>query len=161
MLRLPFAVAPDTAARDLGTRDVGTREAAARDVDARLIAKLDQLLVALHSAGRHAISILDTGCGESEVLFSLVTRAPRIGFTAVDVVGLQRHANCPREEGLSAAAGHSSALRVTLTQPDDHGRLPFKDGEFDIVILVEDASRRLVKECERVTCKGGVLVPRY
>lgn len=88
-----------TAEHDAGASNQQEVQAScAQAADARLIATLDALLVAMHAAGRDAVSVLDTSGGTNDVLLSLATRA--IGFRAVDIVGMR---GCAASDPIAAA----------------------------------------------------------
>ncbi len=55
--------------------------------DREIWARLDAMLVRLRTNGRHAIRILDAGCGPGTWLLRLVVRARDLGFTAIDARG--------------------------------------------------------------------------
>jgi len=52
--------------------------------DREIWSRLEAELVRLRTAGRHAIRILDAGCGPGTWLLRLATRARDLGFTAID-----------------------------------------------------------------------------
>ena len=52
--------------------------------DREIWSRLEAELVRLRAAGRHAIRILDAGCGPGTWLFRLAIRARDLGFTAID-----------------------------------------------------------------------------
>jgi SAM-dependent methyltransferase len=52
--------------------------------DREIWSRLEAELIRLRTAGRHAIRILDAGCGPGTWLFRLAVRARDLGFTAID-----------------------------------------------------------------------------
>jgi SAM-dependent methyltransferase len=56
--------------------------------DREIWARLDAALIRLRTSGRHAIRILDAGCGPGTWLLRLVVRARDLGFTAIDARGI-------------------------------------------------------------------------
>ncbi len=55
--------------------------------DKEIWARLDAFLVELRTSGRHAIRILDAGCGPGTWLLRLAIRARDLGFTAIEARG--------------------------------------------------------------------------
>ncbi len=55
--------------------------------DREIWARLDAALIRLRTSGRHAIRILDAGCGPGTWLLRMVVRARDLGFTAIDARG--------------------------------------------------------------------------
>ncbi len=104
-----------------------------------------------------ATSILDVGCGTGALAAAAVERWPAVRVTGVDVsAGML--AVAARELG---ALDASTRDRVSLVQATAD-RLPFADGDFDIVVtafvlqLVPSRNRAL-REARRVLARGGVL----
>jgi SAM-dependent methyltransferase len=113
---------------------------------AKAIEALGRAGVVLH--GR----VLDAGCGGGGTALSL-------GEEAEFAVGLDLEARF-REAGTRLAT-ETSASRVAFVQGDG-GRLPFRDGVFDLVFshsVIEHvaSAEAYLRECHRVLRPGGVL----
>jgi SAM-dependent methyltransferase len=114
----------------------GTRAA----IDRAIWAQIDAALVRLHEGGRHAIRILDAGCGPGNWLLRVAMRARDMGFTAVDGIGFDRSAEMiafARAQASLAEDAHVGlhfdlgGLTTVLAGEDD--------ASFDILLCLGDA----------------------
>jgi SAM-dependent methyltransferase len=97
--------------------------------DRELWARIDAALVALRAQGRHAIRILDFGCGPGTWLLRTAARAHDLGFTAVEgrgidispaMIALARQAAADlRDAGIGITFDMSDILE-TLEQEGPH-----------------------------------------
>jgi len=119
-------------------------DGAAMFADREIWSRLDAELVRLRASGRHAIRILDAGCGNGMWLLRLAVRARDLGFTAIDGRGF----DSSREKIAQALARQSAA-------DDPHVGLCFdvapmataldeeEDESFDIVLCLNDLLNQL------------------
>jgi len=115
-------------------------------------AEVDRVLSGIELSGRH---VLDFGCGAGGITLHIAkTHGP------ADIVGYDvEQPVIARARAAAAAEGFSSRARFVSSPP---GRLPFDDGEFDIVVS-KDAmihvpdKEMLFSELFRVLAPGGVL----
>ncbi len=137
--------------------------------DRQISRQIDDALIGLCKAGRHAIRILDVGCGDGAWLIAAALRAPMLGFVAIEARGFDT-APAMIERARSIAAGIADPriglsfdvanIGQALAEEDDHGA--------DIVLchygamdhLPATAHERVVAELVRVTagtliCLGG------
>lgn len=72
--------------------------------DREIWKRLDTTLVEMHASGRHAIRIVDAGCGPGTWLIRLVLRARDLGFTAIEAFGFDISSEMIELARASAAA---------------------------------------------------------
>lgn len=109
--------------------------------DHAIRARIDAALIDLRAHRRHAIRILDLGCGAGDWLILTAQRARELGFTAIEGRGVD-----------SNPALIAEAARAALRQPDPAVGLTFEVGNFGEVLEEErDAA------CDIVLCLGNTL----
>lgn len=128
--------------------------------DREIWSRLEAELVRLRTAGRHAIRILDAGCGPGTWLFRLAARARDLGFTAIDgrgfdisreMIALAQGRKASLEDG-HIGIGFDVADIANALQDED-------DGSYDLVLclygvlnhLSHDEQVRAAAELTRVT----------
>jgi SAM-dependent methyltransferase len=117
--------------------------------DREIWARLEAELVRLRTAGRHAIRILDAGCGPGTWLYRLAIRARDLGFTAIDGRGFD--------------ISHEMIALAEETKPrfdDPHIGLRFDvanigdalddedDGSYDLVLCLYGVLNHLTPEAQ-------------
>lgn len=109
--------------------------------DREVWARIDSALVDLRAQGRHAIRILDLGCGPGTWLLRTVARARDLGFTAIEGRGIDIS---PAMIGLARqAAVRLKDLRIGLT--------------FDVGDILEALEQEGRHACDITLCLYGVL----
>ena len=109
--------------------------------DRELWQRIDKALIELRAQGRHAIRILDLGCGPGTWLLRTVTRARALGFTAIEGHGIDL-------SPAMIALARQAAADVT----DPRIGLSFAVG--DILATLEQEGRHA---CDLALCLYGVL----
>ncbi len=115
------------------------------------VVRLDGLLRAERDGA--TLTLLDVGTGLGDIPLAAARRAARRGI-ALRLVGLEHH----------AAAARAAGARGLLALVADGVRLPFADRSVDYVLCSQllhhfagEAAVRLVRELDRVACRGVVI----
>lgn len=92
--------------------------------------------------------ILDIGCGTGETLTFLKTQFPKASLQGVDL--------SPEAVKFTQKRGHRARISEATN-------LPFKDGSFDSVLLLDviehiDDDNSVIKEAKRVLKSGGIII---
>lgn len=109
--------------------------------DRQVWSRIDAALIELHAQGRHAIRVLDLGCGPGTWLLRVAIRARDLGFTAIEGRGVDLS-----PEMIALARQSAAALS------DPRIGLSFDTGE--ILEVLEDEGRHA---CDLALCLFGVL----
>lgn len=98
---------------------------------------LDAKLIALRTAGRTDITILDAGCGPGTWLRRLVTRAVALGFSRIDARGFDiAEAQIVQAGLLSHDLVDLPSVTLTFEVADLCHRLPEDDASIDLTICL-------------------------
>ncbi|WCM29566.1 class I SAM-dependent methyltransferase [Sphingomonas sp. QA11] len=109
--------------------------------DRELWLRIDKTLIELRAQGRHAIRILDLGCGPGTWLLRTAARARDLGFTAIEGRGIDIS---PAMIALAnQAAARTTDPRIGLT--------------FDVGDIVETLEQEGRHACDIALCLYGVL----
>lgn len=105
--------------------------------------------------------VLDVGCGPGSITLDLAAMIAGLGGAASQVTGVENTPE-PLRQARSAAASRGIGARFV---PGDAYRLPFRSGEFDVVVahqvlqhLAEPVAA--LSEMLRVTAPGGLVAVR-
>ena len=109
--------------------------------DRAIWARIDAALLDLKANRRHAIRILDLGCGEGRWLIRATRRARQLGFTAIEGRGVDHD---PANIAIATAAARA--------QPDLAIGLTFEVGSFGEALEDERDTA-----CDIVLCLGDAL----
>lgn len=109
--------------------------------DRELWQRIDKALIELRAQGRHAIRILDFGCGPGTWLLRTVARARALGFTAIEGHGIDL-------SPAMIALARQAAMAVT----DPRIGLTFAVGD-----ILETLEREGRHACDLALCLYGVL----
>jgi SAM-dependent methyltransferase len=118
--------------------------AARAAVDQAICSRLDAALLRLHEDGRHAIRILDAGCGPGNWLLRVALRARDMGFTAIEGIGIDTSpemiafAEAQRSLAEDAHIGLRFDVAEIATALDGE-----EDASFDILLCLGDGLGRL------------------
>ena len=119
---------------------------AAQIPSTRTMAPIDRALAHLRKAGRRAILIVDTGCGDGALLLRAAKRAAAFGFVAVEALGFDRS-----PAHIAAARAAARGCADARLGPEFHLRkagdpLPL-DGEADLILAApgEDSPAALAR----------------
>lgn len=105
--------------------------------------------------------VLDVGCGPGSITLDLAAMIAGLGGAASQVTGVENTPE-PLREARAAATARGIAARFV---PGDAYRLPFRAGEFDVVVahqVLQHLSDPVaaLSEMLRVTAAGGVIAVR-
>ena len=103
--------------------------------DREIWRRLDRTLEKLAADGRRSLRLLDAGCGPGTWFARVVLSARELGFTDIDVQGIDLSPGMLALAAASAEALSDAGTRVTLTT-GDICRLPFPDDHFDISLCL-------------------------
>ncbi|CAN5847881.1 hypothetical protein BH11PSE6_BH11PSE6_06090 [soil metagenome] len=109
--------------------------------DREVWARIDAALIELRAQGRHAIRILDLGCGPGTWLLRTAARARDLGFTAIEGRGIDI-------SPAMIALAHEAAAGMT----DPRIGLAFDVGD-----ILEELEREGHHACDLALCLYGVL----
>lgn len=119
--------------------------------DREIWQRLDATLVQLRTAGRHAVRILDAGCGPGTWLIRLALRARQLGFTAIEgrgfdisehLIDLARdHARSINDETIGLAFDVADIRTATELEDEE---------SFDIVLCLYGVFNHLDQTCRTV-----------
>ncbi len=127
--------------------------------DREIWRKLDRKLEQLAADGRRSLRILDVGCGPGTWFRRVVLSARELGFTDIDVQGIDLSPGMLALAAASAEAVSQPGTRVTLATRDIAQGLAFPDDHFDITLCLYGvlnhlgvaAHRHAAAELARVT----------
>ncbi len=97
-------------------------------------ARIDEMLTRLHEAGRKSVAIVDTACGQGQLLLHAARKARALGFVAIEAKGFD-----PSPENIEAAwrtamATRDPAIGYSFMAVNDAAALPLEDHDADLAI---------------------------
>ena len=104
--------------------------------DLRIAAQIDDILIALRSKGRHAIRILDLGCGAGGWLFRAVLRARMLGFAAIEGRGIDDEPRALDRAQETAAHIHDPRIGLSFDLGETQGALAEEEDHGADIILI-------------------------
>ena len=104
--------------------------------DREIWRRLDRTLEQLASDGRRTLRILDAGCGPGTWFRRVVLSARELGFTEIDVHGIDVSPGMVAIAAASAEAVSHPGTRITLATGDITRVLAFPDDHFDITLCL-------------------------
>jgi SAM-dependent methyltransferase len=105
--------------------------------DREIWSRLEAELVRLRTAGRHAIRILDAGCGPGTWLLRLAARARDLGFTAIDGRGFDISGEMIALADKAKAAVDDPHIGIRFDVADIANALDDEDdGSYDLVLCL-------------------------
>lgn len=118
--------------------------------DQEIWMRLDAELVRLRAGGRHAIRILDAGCGPGTWLLRLAARARDLGFTAIDGRGFDISHEMIALAGARRAMLRDLHIGIGFDVADiAHAFDDEDDGSYDLVLCLHGVLNHLPQD-ERV-----------
>ena len=110
----------------------GNYSCADREIWRRVDRKLEQLA----ADGRHTLRVLDVGCGPGTWFKRVVLSARELGFTDIEVHGIDLSPGMVALSAASAEAVSHPGTRITLATGDVTTGLPFADDSFDVTMCL-------------------------
>ncbi len=104
--------------------------------DREIWRRLDRKLEQLAADGRRTLRILDAGCGPGTWFRRVVLSARELGFTDIDVHGIDLSPGMVALAAASAEAVSHPGTRITLATGDITRGLAFPDDHFDITLCL-------------------------
>lgn len=104
------------------------------DKDLRALWKVHRVLRDLRAKGRRAISIVDTHCGNGDLLIRAARHARALGFVAIEAQGFDALAGSVAAASAAARAWPDSGIGFVFEVRPRGGALPVEDFEADILI---------------------------
>ena len=112
--------------------------------DREIWTRIDAELVRLRTSGRHAIRILDAGCGAGGWLLRVAVRARDLGFSAIDGRGFDASPQRIARAEASRAGADDPHVGIRFDVAEMMDALGEEDEQsFDIVLCLNDLLNRL------------------
>ena len=128
------------------------------DADLRALWKVHRVLRELRATGRRAISILDTRCGNGDLLIRAARHARALGFVAIEARGFDALAGGIAAARVAARAWPDPGIGFVFDLRRRGGDFPIEDLEADI--LIGSTGLDSADELVRLVDPGGATIMR-
>jgi SAM-dependent methyltransferase len=120
--------------------------------------QIEAALSALRTKGRHAVRIVDAQCGTGTLLLQALTRARRLGFTAIEGRGIDRS---PPLIGRARSAAHrvvDPAIGMDFVAADMVTALRNEQDLPADIVICHDLAPERQPDARLTLCKAGRVV---
>lgn len=136
----------------------GKVAAGRRTADSRGLRRIERFLIALRRAGRRAILIVDSDCGDGERLIQAANRARALGFLVVDAEGYDRSREHVALASRAAAARGDPTVRFRFAARDAIASAPFCNGRDAPADVLLTSNRGRADDLADAVDRDGLLI---